>query len=81
MEISQKAINDIANKILNTSLEIESEDLSVRLSAHNKITHSLKNSYNELSKKQDFFINGFNIYNNKLQKAISMGTFMRNISG
>ena len=80
MEISQKAINDIANKILNTSLEIESEDLSVRLSAHNKITHSLKNSYNELSKKQDFFINGFNIYNNKLQEAISMGTFMRNIS-
>lgn len=80
MEISQGAINDITKTILNISFESESEDLSVRLSTHKSVTNSLMQSYKQLSEKEKFFINGFNIYNNKLQKSISMGTFMKNIS-
>ena len=80
MEISQEAINDITKTILNTSFESESEDLSIRLSVHRSITKSLIQSHEKLLEKEKFFINGFNIYNNKLQKSISMGTFMKNIS-
>ena len=80
MEISQEAINDITKTILNTSFESESEDLSIRLSVHKSVTKSLIQSHEKLLEKEKFFINGFNIYNNKLQKSISMGTFMKNIS-
>ena len=80
MEISQEAINDITKTILNTSFESESKDLSIRLSVHKSVTKSLIQSHEKLLEKEKFFINGFNIYNNKLQKSISMGTFMKNIS-